>query len=74
MQFNNTLPINVLETAQIISTLSPFLSKETLIEQLPFVENAAEELEKKEAEDDYSEDYSDLIEGHDDEEQEVRQR
>lgn len=74
MQFNNTLPINVLETAQIISTLSPFLSKETLIEQLPFVENAAEELEKKEAEDDYSEDYSDLIEGHDDKEQEVRQR
>lgn len=71
MQFNNTLPINVLETAQIISTLSPFLSKETLIEQLPFVENAKEEMEKKEAEDDYTEDYSDLIEDHDDHGQEV---
>lgn len=71
MQFNNTLPTNVLEMAQIVSTLLPVLSKETLIEQLPFVENAKEEMEKKEAEDDYSEDYSDLIEGHDDHGQEV---
>lgn len=71
MQFNNTLPTNVLEMAQIVSTLLPVLSKETLIEQLPFVENAKEEMEKKEAEEDYSEDYSDLIEGHDDHGQEV---
>lgn len=73
MQFNNTLPINVLETAQIISTLLPVLSKETLIEQLPFIENAKEEMDKKDAEDDYSEDYSDLIEDHDDG-QEVHER
>lgn len=71
MQFNNTLPTNVLEMAQIVSTLLPVLSKETLIEQLPFVENAKEELEKKEAEDDYTEDYSELIEDHDDYGQEV---
>lgn len=71
MQFNNTLPTNVLEMAQIVSTLLPVLSKETLIEQLPFVENAKEEMEKKEAEEDYTEDYSDLIEGHDDHGQEV---
>lgn len=69
MQFNNTLPTNVLEMAQIVSTLLPVLSKETLIEQLPFVENAKEELKKKAAEDDYTEDYSDLIEGHDEREE-----
>ena len=71
MQFNNTLPTNVLEMAQIVSTLLPVLSKETLIEQLPFVENAKEEMEKKAAEDDYTEDYSELIEDHDDHGQEV---
>lgn len=51
MQFNNTLPQNVLETAEIIKTLSPYMSKETLISMLPSVENARDELDKKEAED-----------------------
>ena len=60
MTFNNTLPQNILETAQIISTLAPFLSKETLIKQLPFVENAKEELERKSHEEDYDADYKDL--------------
>lgn len=61
IQFNNTLPQNILETSQIISTLSPYLSTETLIEQLPFIENAKEEMEKKEAESDYSTDYDHLM-------------
>lgn len=60
MTFNNTLPQNILETAQIISTLAPFLSKETLIKQLPFVENAKEELERKSHEEEYDTDYKDL--------------
>lgn len=51
MQFNNTLPQNILETSQIIQNLSNYLSVETLIEQLPFVENAKEEIEKKKSED-----------------------
>ncbi len=51
MRFNNTLPQNILETAQTIGMLSPHLSEETLIAQLPFVENAAEEIDKKRIED-----------------------
>ncbi|NLY09376.1 MAG: phage portal protein [Tissierellia bacterium] len=50
MQFNNALPQNILEISQVIQNLSPYLSVETLIEQLPFVENAKEELEKRSAE------------------------
>ncbi len=50
IRFNDTLPQNVLEISQLIGNLSPYLSTETLIEQLPFVENAAEEMEKKQAE------------------------
>lgn len=61
MQFNNTLPQNILEIAQIIQALSPYLPIETLIEQLPFVENAKEEMEKKKMEDDSSEDYESLL-------------
>lgn len=51
IQFNNTLPQNIDEIAGIIEKLSPYLSTETLIELLPFVENAREEIEKKENED-----------------------
>src|SRR5699024_10422668 len=50
MQFNNTLPTNILERAQIVNMLSNYLPIETLIEQLPFVENAKEEFDKKRAE------------------------
>lgn len=45
--FNNSLPQNILELSTIITSLSNFLPIETLIEQLPFVENAKEELDKK---------------------------
>lgn len=51
IQFNNTLPQNIDEIAGIIEKLSPYLSTETLIELLPFVENAREEIKKKENED-----------------------
>lgn len=51
IQFNSTLPQNLLELSQIINNLNTLLSKETLLEQLPFIENAKEELEKKDEED-----------------------
>lgn len=50
MKFNNTLPQNVLEIAQIISYLAEYLSDETLLSLLPFVEDPAEEIKKKEQE------------------------
>ena len=50
-----------MEIAQIIQALSPYLPIETLIEQLPFVENAKEEMEKKKMEEDSSEDYESLL-------------
>ncbi|WP_456095511.1 phage portal protein [Peptostreptococcus sp.] len=50
-KFANTLPQNIYELSQTIKNLSPYLSSETLLNQLPFVENAKEELEKKKAED-----------------------
>ena len=51
IKFANTLPQNIYELSQTIKNLSPYLSSETLLNQLPFVENAKEELEKKKAED-----------------------
>ena len=50
IKFSNTLPQNIYELSQTIVNLAPFLSKETLISQLPFVENAQAEVEKKEEE------------------------
>ncbi|NLY20069.1 MAG: phage portal protein [Tissierellia bacterium] len=47
IQFNSTLPQNVLEIAQVINLLRPILPDETLIEQLYFVDNAKEEMKKK---------------------------
>lgn len=51
MKFNNILPQNLLEASQIVGNLAPYLSKETLLSLLPFVENAQEEIDKKEKED-----------------------
>lgn len=51
IKFANTLPQNIYELSQTIKNLSPYLSSETLLNQLPFVENAKEEVEKKKAED-----------------------
>ena len=50
MAFNNALPQNQLEIAQIVNMLSTVLSTETLISLLPFVSDPAAEIEKKEAE------------------------
>ena len=50
MVFSDTLPQNILEISQIISNLAPFLSQETLTSQVPFVENAKEEIERKKKE------------------------
>lgn len=50
IKFNNTLPQNVLEISQIIGNLSNYLSQETLIGMLPFVEDPRGEIEKKEQE------------------------
>src|SRR3712207_1078265 len=50
IKLSNTLPQNVYELSQTIKNLSPYLSSETLLNQLPFVDNAKEEVEKKKAE------------------------
>lgn len=50
IKFANTLPQNVYELSQTIKNLSPYLSNETLLNQLPFIDNAKEEVEKKKAE------------------------
>lgn len=50
IKFANTLPQNVYELSQTIKNLSPYLSNETLLNQLPFIDNAKEEVEKKKTE------------------------
>lgn len=50
MKFNNTLPQNLLELSQIVGNLSPYLSNETLLSLLYFVDDPQAELERKEAE------------------------
>ena len=42
IKFANTLPQNVYELSQTIKNLSPYLSNETLLNQLPFIDNAKE--------------------------------
>ncbi len=58
IKFNTNLPKNVVEQVQIINGLSSYLPMETLLNQLPFVEDVTKELELKEKElkvDDYGE-------------------
>ena len=50
--FNRTLPNNELEMAQTVATLSGIVSNETLLTQVPFVKDAAGEVEKVQAEKD----------------------
>lgn len=50
MTFNNTLPQNVLELSQIVGNLADLLSEETKLKLLPFIEDPAAEIEKREAE------------------------
>ncbi len=50
MQFNKTLPKNVFELSQIITNLAPYLSQETLLSRLPFIEDVNAEIEAKKKE------------------------
>ena len=45
--FTRNLPVNLLETAQLINNLSGTLSEETLIAQVPFITDVQQELERK---------------------------
>lgn len=47
MQFSDSLPQNILELTQIIQNLSQDVSTETRLSLLPFIENPADEMEKK---------------------------
>ncbi len=47
---NHSLPKNLVEIAQVIGNLSGICSKETLVAQLPFVENPEEEVKKADEE------------------------
>ncbi|WP_308749714.1 phage portal protein, partial [uncultured Anaerococcus sp.] len=62
MQFSDSLPQNVLELTQIVQNLSNDVSTETRLSLLPFIENPADEMDKKEKEeqDKSEEDYSKL--------------
>lgn len=50
IKFNNSLPQNELELAQIIQILTPLLSEETLISKLPDIADPLSEIEKKKRE------------------------
>ena len=51
LTFTRALPTNVTEMADMVAKLNGILSDETLISQLSFVENAKEEIERKQKED-----------------------
>ena len=44
--FTRNLPVNVLESAQVVNQLRGLVSDETLLTLLPFIDNPAEELER----------------------------
>ena len=48
--FSRNLPTNDLEIADLVNKLRGLVSNETLLSQLPFVENVADEIEKKDRE------------------------
>ena len=62
MQFSDSLPQNVLELTQIVQNLSNDVSTETRLSLLPFIDSPADEIEKKEKEEQEKsdEDYSKL--------------
>lgn len=51
LTFTRALPTNITEMADMVAKLNGILSDETLISQLSFVENAKEEIERKQKED-----------------------
>lgn len=64
MQFSDSLPQNILELTQIVQNLSQDVSTETRLSLLPFIDNPADEMEKKanEEQEKSEEDYSKLEE------------
>lgn len=50
--FKRNIPVNMNETIQMIATLKGVLSEETLLSQLPFIDNVQEELDRIEEEQD----------------------
>lgn len=50
IKFNNALPQNELELAQVIQTLTPLLSEETLLGKLPDIDDPIAEMERKKKE------------------------
>ena len=50
IKFNNSLPQNELELAQVIQTLTPLLSEETLLGKLPDIDDPIAEMERKKKE------------------------
>ena len=56
--FRRNLPVDIQEIVNIVNGLRGIVSTETLLSQIPFVENAQEELEKLKSENDFSELYS----------------
>ena len=75
MQFSDSLPQNILELTQIVQNLSQDVSTETRLSLLPFIENPADEMEKKADEDQESFDKSmqayKNLGGHEDEEKDL---
>ena len=51
--FTRNLPVNVIEVANMINNLRGIVSNETLLLQLPFVEDVAAELQRIEEENSY---------------------
>ena len=56
--FRRNLPVDIQEIVNIVNGLRGIVSTETLLSQIPFIENAEEELEKLKAENDFLELYS----------------
>ena len=75
MQFSDSLPQNILELTQIVQNLSQDVSTETRLSLLPFIENPADEMEKKADEDQENFDKSmqayKNLGGHEDEEKDL---
>jgi SPP1 family phage portal protein len=44
--FTRNLPVNVVEAVDVVNKLRGLVSDETLIAQIPFIRDAAEEVEK----------------------------
>lgn len=65
--FTRNIPQNTLELADVIVKLIPVASKETLLNLLPFIEDAVAEMDRKEKEDAIVSKYTSQLEGEEDE-------